>query len=1139
MDHSGVVITGAIGTPGATSSYACTNCHTGTTQNSVLIIGQVNDGNDVKDHVINGTRQIQCQQCHTFASFGGASNHVDTAANPAAPYPTSKYPNAFAGATLPTGAPRCDSCHAQNGGATWKMANHIPPNATVTPTGTGLGQTISADCYACHRSVTQAAPWPVPANFAGGTLDHYGLGVTGSCTVCHDTTGTYSASSGAQGLNAVANHIPTNNVSCEGCHLAYSGTTDVTSFSALKVTANDPKMQHSQTTLPCSSCHKAVDTKFANQTVKGLSATPSHIPTTAECDTCHNNKTTGNYTSFAGTAINHSKAGITNNCASCHNGATYAGNQTPKSKASVTGHISTTKDCSSSGCHDKATNGRTAATTDCPSAFGAYQCWGDGLYPHTETTACGNCHTGPGVYGTTVLTSGHIPVKTGTSCELCHIVSLNGSTSPVIAKYTVWSSAVIQHFGVDTASCSTCHGGTYQAASKDYNNIFSQPANYEPTNKATFFKGIGVARTAVSPAHVSTASDCRTCHGASMTTYADWKNATYDHQGVTSGCANSGCHDGTNAAPRAGKSATAPAHLATTQDCSLCHLTSFGTGVNAYKGWGSATMKHSGMNFTSQPCNSCHADKTIATPPTYRFQGPTPPGYIEPSNTTTNHTATTHQATAGADCKSCHQASMTDFSSWAGAGFDHKDSTDPTGYRTKNCSASGCHDGTNAAPKSGKSATAPVHVPTTADCSQCHVNALYPSTKMYTLAGWAGTKFNHTTTAARCDTCHGAVVTYQGGVTPKTMTAASPNHVPISQLTAAQNNCVVCHVRPAAEQTSGYYSAWSGGIMYHTTITASCASCHGGGKTYAGNQPKTTLSVPSLTHVSTTSPAVADCSSCHGASIPPDNGSNPVTYKPWSGGKFHNRSGVTNVTTGCAVCHTAAGTTILGATGMVFKDPANGAGHIPNPANLSCERCHNGNAMLFTTWSGTGIGMSHSGITTNCKSCHNGILAMGAPPSTNPGGSTRFPANIAAPSHSSLTYVNSATCEKCHFNGTSTITAYSGSTLNSSLWKLQQVTWDGSAVFTPPAATANPPGIAPICGSWHQGTSPLPTGSCNACHAATGSSTKTTNTWMAYGPRNNSASHGGGQSCDANGDCHGQSGARPSATQCRGKGFPN
>jgi len=1126
MDHSGITVTGT--GSGATASYACANCHVGTTQNSVLIVGQVNDTNYPNDsyHLKAGVRQTQCQQCHTTTTFGGANDHQrDTSGNPNAPYANSSVFN-----NLTTVTPPCGSCHAESGGAGWKMANHIPPNVSVKPTAAntpGLGQAIDADCYRCHRSTTQATPWPVPVSFSGGSFDHIGLGVTGNCNVCHDATGTYYASSNAQGMNAVANHIPTT-ASCENCHKS-AVAADFADFAQIKTVQGSPMNHGVIGTAACTSCHKNSDTLFANQTVKGKPA--NHMPTTLDCGTsgCHDNKAkaaagdANAYANFANTRLDHAKASLTANCASCHSGATWAGSQTPKSKTSITGHVTTTQDCSASGCHAKAVSGRSAATSACASAFGAYQCWGDGLYPHTETTGCSSCHTGSGAYGATVQTGGHIPVKAGTSCELCHLVSVNGSTSPVIAKYTVWSSAVIQHSGVDTASCVTCHGDS---------NVFSQPAGYQPTNKASFFKGVGVARTPVTPAHVATTADCRTCHSASTTSYVDWKNAGYDHQGVTTGCGNSGCHNGSNGPPRAGKSATDPKHLTTTQDCSLCHLASFGSGANAYQAWGGATMKHTGINFTSQPCNSCHADKTVATPPTYRFQGPTPPGYIEP---TTTAGSSSHQATGGADCQSCHSASLVDFASWGGAGFDHKDSGTPSGYKTSGCNASGCHDGSNGPPKAGKSATSPVHVPTTADCAQCHTNAFYPSAKMYTAAGWAGTKFNHTTTTARCDTCHGTSATYQGGVAPKTTASALPNHVPISQLTAAQNNCVVCHARPSAEQTSGYYSAWSGGIMYHTTITGSCKTCHGGGTTYAGNQPKTTLSVPSLTHVSIT-PVTTDCSSCHAASIPPDNGASPVTYKPWSGGKFHNRSGVTNVTTGCATCHTASGTTILGATGMVFKDPANGAGHIPNPANLSCERCHTGNALLFTTWSGTGIGMSHSGITTNCKSCHNGTLAMGAPPS-NPGNSARFP-SVASPVHTSLSYVNNTACEVCHYNG-GTITAYSGSTLNASLWKTKQVGWNTSTrkfvtLWAQPTTTTTPPGIAPQCGAWHQGTSPLADTSCITCHGAatvaSGTASVLINPWMGKGPKSNSAGHEGGGSCLTG--CHEHS--RPSATSCSG-----
>ncbi|NJD08228.1 MAG: hypothetical protein FIA97_17285, partial [Methylococcaceae bacterium] len=446
MDHSGVTVTGSGSSSKA--SPPCARCHTGTTQNNMLIVGQINDPNNQKHHLDSNAGDA-CQRCHTTESFGEAMDHSQL-----------KDPVTGAVGVVP-GTTRCDGCHdGKQAGITGPLSNHIPPNSSVTVSGANLGALPTADCYACHQA-TVTASWPTPVSFRDGTLDHLQLNITGQCSLCHNDTGSY-ASSGALGKNAVANHITTT-ASCEACH-AGSSEADFTGFNHVK-TVQGSAMNHAVIgTVACSTCHQDHDTRFANQTVKGKPS--NHIPTTLDCGNsgCHANNAKGDFSNFASTVLDHQAAGIVDHCASCHSGATWAGSQKPLGQNAIANHVATgSLDCSQAGCHDRARD----ATHVCASgAVGAYLCWSDGGYLHTSKTGCSACHAGKGAIGATQLSSGHIPLASG-GCELCHQNALIGSVAPFTA--TSWAGAAMDHAAVNTGRCSTCHGATFQ-----------QPPNYRP-----------------------------------------------------------------------------------------------------------------------------------------------------------------------------------------------------------------------------------------------------------------------------------------------------------------------------------------------------------------------------------------------------------------------------------------------------------------------------------------------------------------------------------------------------------------------------------------------------------------------------------------------------------------------------------
>ena len=194
-----------------------------------------------------------CATCHeTGKSFSGVTivTRPTPAMDPAHP---------------PTGD--CSSCHTSTTsfttGVTGKPANHIPTTAA---------------CTLCHLSL--------PGTYKPGTMNHTGI-ATG-CTTCHaaSVTGTpfYGVTPKPQGTG----HIPTT-ADCATCHKS------TTAFGPGTL------MVHTGITSGCATCH---DTGKSFTGVTNLKTKPTnHVPTTATCETCHS---ATNFTTFAGTAMNHS-----------------------------------------------------------------------------------------------------------------------------------------------------------------------------------------------------------------------------------------------------------------------------------------------------------------------------------------------------------------------------------------------------------------------------------------------------------------------------------------------------------------------------------------------------------------------------------------------------------------------------------------------------------------------------------------------------------------------------------------------------------------------------------------------------------------------------------------------------------------
>lgn len=152
------------------------------------------------------------------------------------------------------------------------------------------------------------------------------LGTPRTCVGCHNGDPLRPT------VGRPANHIPTSLIECSSCH-------NTTSFA-------NWNMRHTVVTAQrCDTCHNSTYSSV------GARAKPrEHIPTTADCVSCHN---TNNWD--VNTTQLH--AGITTGCVSCHDG-NYA-----RGKSAYTqGHPITSDNCET--CHSVTANFKCATIWD-------------------------------------------------------------------------------------------------------------------------------------------------------------------------------------------------------------------------------------------------------------------------------------------------------------------------------------------------------------------------------------------------------------------------------------------------------------------------------------------------------------------------------------------------------------------------------------------------------------------------------------------------------------------------------------------------------------------------------------------------------------------------------------------------------
>ena len=176
------------------------------------------------------------------------------------------------------------------------------------------GHPPTGDCGTCHTTSSFVV--------AGGAKPTNHIPTTAACTLCHTNPASYKP--------GVMNHTGIAS-GCTTCHAA--GPTGTPFYG---VTPKPQGSGHIPTTADCATCHTSTtafgpgtlmvhtgistgcatchDTGKSFTGVTNLKTKPTnHVPTTAACETCHS---ATNFTTFAGTAMSHS--GIASGCTTCH-----------------------------------------------------------------------------------------------------------------------------------------------------------------------------------------------------------------------------------------------------------------------------------------------------------------------------------------------------------------------------------------------------------------------------------------------------------------------------------------------------------------------------------------------------------------------------------------------------------------------------------------------------------------------------------------------------------------------------------------------------------------------------------------------------------------------------------------------------
>ncbi len=777
MDHS-------VGTAGQ-----CSTCHNGT---------YLSENAQMKPTTHVAT-SAQCDACHnsTITWATAVYSHTD---------PTVIY---FG---------NCSFCHKPGGPGLSKPTNHIPTNF---------------QCDTCHSNFIVFKP---------ASMNH--TGTTGLCSNCHNGSYTFALAD-AQGTT----HIPETR-QCDTCHTStvlWTLMTFVHPANApgncsnchggqyLTENAQAKPVTHIVTIAQCDSCHTNAVTSLswatsaapdhttfiancrnchvpgASPGPQGLTQPATHIPVgVVQCDQCHSK-----YPSlFKPATMNHTAAGLTLVCATCHNGAYASINALPQGPT----HVPTGAACDL--CHSNT----------------AYISWTNRVMSHAAgaigSTACATCHSG-GYLTENAQAKGanHIPIGAAT-CDKCHPAPASGNTPD-------FTTVTMDHTQVYPANaCATCHGGAYLSENAQTKPATGHVATALACNSSGCHSGYTSWATAMyahnqagdqtscgltchnigqlglpkPTTHVpTTITPCGVCHTTWPPVPGGFSLRPFmTHTGAMAGTCST-CHNATYAFTNANPQGTT--HIPTTAQCDGCHTAPGGA-------WTSRVMNHTLVAATT--CSTCHGG-----------------AYISENAQTKGLT----HIPVSVECNVCH-TSTTD---WTSRTMNH------TAVVATPCST--CHSGGYVS-ENAQTKGAP-HIPVTVECSNCHTSTTV----------WTTGSMNHAVvTATACVQCHNGTYVSQtfGSLGGAQWLMTVSNHIPLTSASLAPlaTVCSSCHTSTTSWLTVTKATMRHNGMM-GGGVGGFCTQCHLSSPAYLG----VTRTINALHNGgNAATPGKNDCSasSCHG-----------------------------------------------------------------------------------------------------------------------------------------------------------------------------------------------------------------------------------------------------------------------------------
>jgi hypothetical protein len=377
-----------------------------------------------------------------------------------------------------------------------------------------------------------------------------------------------------------------------------------------------------------------------------------------------------------------------------------------------------------------------------------------------------------------------------------------------------------------------------------------------------------------------------------------------------------------------------------------------------------------------------------------------------------NHVPLESSAFRSSDCTDCH----TDIS-FGGAHFAHANVT------PGQCSV--CHNGVNAQGKSKN------HIPTNQSCDACHLTISFAT-------AFEAYPPGHIPTSQPCQTCHSAGFN---------LNTTQMVHTGIS------TGCTTCHAADAPKacppppltftMTLGTASGQP------ITLTPTSQMCPGG--------------IATIPHITTG----ISCESCH--AIPSSPMPPLATPGLFQGGQMNH----TGISGGCASCHADGKGPFRGVPGSAV--PAlvtQNTPHTPHiPTSIDCGQCHKS-----TTVPGgfAGTAMNHTGIASNCNSCHENNAADIAYYGVTTKMVVRPPTSGAAPDPVTPVDANhpqdlSQDCSQCHSSTANFNTgiAKPGNHIPSGTTACTNCHLGSAAPYAPANTTMNHTGFTASCAGCH------------------------------------------------------------------------